>query len=206
MEKPILFSTQMIQAIIDGRKTQTRRIMKPQPVLNNGFWQWHGAGWCDNIKRVTPMPCHSMYNNAPYQPGDILWVRETVWQRLYRYPESEETFYWGSEFKYAATDEEPKVGNWVKRPSIHMPHKAARIFLMVNAIRAEKLQDISETDAIAEGVKHQWGINHNGEKTLEKVCTTVFKELWDSINAKRGYAWDVNPWVWVIEFERVNNI
>ena len=183
MEKPVIFSTQMIQAIIDGRKTQTRRIINP------------------------------LYKNEPYQPGDILWVRETWAWLPYWNCESEEAgycsgctqVYKGEHgcFLYKASMLDWEEG-W--HPSILMPRKAARIFLMVKAIRAEKLQDISETDAIAEGVNYQWGINHKGEKTIKKVCTTVFAELWDSLNKKRGYGWNTNPWVWVIDFEKLNDI
>ena len=80
-ERPILMNTDMVRAILEGRKTVTRRAMKPQPVLDGHFWRLGGAGWGDNISSFHPVPCHSLYNRAPYHPGDILWVRET-WTRL----------------------------------------------------------------------------------------------------------------------------
>ena len=216
MERPILFSTAMVKAILEGRKTQTRRVIKapvlrnvrePDKVLFDGKickFNWHGDDVIGGFE-IKPK----------YQPGDILWVRET-WCNY------NNKFYYKADKKcYGCTEdgicmprgierhvtcelcEGVGVEGYIRwRPSIHMPREAARIFLKVKAIRVEKLQDISETDAIAEGVNHQWEINHNGEKTLKKVCTTVFKEFWDSLNEKNGYGWDTNPWVWVIEFEK----
>ena len=192
--KPIIFSTPMVQAILDGKKTQTRRVIKIDDAPEN--WKISIAG--TSIVRTEPYDVKL----PRYAAGDILWVRETFCEVPYEY--NHIPIKGGHitipKYAYKADSERDYTGIW--KPSIHMPREAARIFLMVKAIRAEKLRDISETDAIAEGVNHQWGINHNGEKTLEKVCTTVFKELWDSLNEKRGYGWNTNPWVWVIEFER----
>jgi len=78
--KPILFNTEMVQAILDGRKTVTRRVIKPQPIHEDGFWKLGGAAWSDNINNLIPISCHSLYNRLPYKPGDILYVRET-WKK-----------------------------------------------------------------------------------------------------------------------------
>jgi len=192
--KPIIFSTPMVQAILDGKKTQTRRVIKIDDAPEN--WKISIAG--TSIVRTEPYDVKL----PRYAAGDILWVRETFCEVPYEHNHApiKGGHITIPKYAYKADSERDYTGIW--KPSIHMPREAARIFLMVKAIRAEKLRDISETDAIAEGVNHQWGINHNGEKTLEKVCTTVFKELWDSLNEKRGYGWNTNPWVWVIEFER----
>jgi len=197
--KPIIFSTPMVQAILEGRKTQTRRVMKPQPVLDNGFWRWCGAGWSDNIKKITPIPCHSMYNNAPYQPGDILWVKET-WQ----YKKYGNYGYAPSDFMYRADLNEIWVGPW--RSPRYMPRKAARIFLKVKDVRVERLQDITEEDARAEGFVAKIRHAKTYEDNIFNGSTTAREEFamyWDGINAKRGYGWETNPWVWVMEFEKV---
>ncbi len=150
--KPILFSTPMVQAILDGRKTMTRRIRKPLTL-------------------------------TPYKPGDILWVRETWYQH-----------YDGS---YAYRASAPENTGW--KPSIFMPHEAARIFLRVTDVRAERVQDITEEDAKAEGcmptiLDGVVFISAKGE----------FHAIWDNLNAKRGFGWDANPWVWVISFEQIS--
>lgn len=211
-EKPIIFSTPMVKAILEGRKTQTRRVVKPQPEFaqiyrykGKALYEGENRTWCWK-NHVSPDTWHEidwLLQFAPYQPGDILWVRETVWQRLYPYPESEEAFYWGSDFKYVATDEKPDTGLWVKRPAIHMPRKAARIFLLVKSVRVERVQDITDKDARAEGVI---GIPRSRELYQTDDYIYMFKHLWDSINAKREYSWNVNPWVWVIEFERMEGL
>lgn len=196
--KPIIFSTPMVQAILDGKKTQTRRVIKPQPIWDNGFWKWAGAAWSDNIKRVTPVPYHSMYNNAPYRPGDVLWVRETWCE--YGNIHNPHMGYW-----YKASGIEQPYMDSVKfkmckwRPSIHMPREAARIFLRVKTVRVERLQDITEDEAIKEGAKAYGPNNCSG--TSARIA---FAELWDNLNEKRGYGWESNPWVWVIEFEMIN--
>jgi len=152
--KPIIFSAEMVRAIIDGRKTQTRRVVKGNP----------------------------RYINPPYGSGDILWVRET-WA-------------YGQPYWYKATDEKNLVSNgsikW--RPSIHMPRAAARLFLRVTGVRVERLHDISDADAHAEGMDSP------------SYPIIQFKDLWRDINDKReGCTWDGNPLAWVVGFERVKN-
>lgn len=175
-ERPILFSTPMVQAILEGRKTQTRRIKYK----------------CD--------------------VGDVLWVRETF--NCLKLPIMENIEYW-----YKADENLKRLNpddKW--KPSIFMPRAAARIFLRVKAVRKEPLQNITEEDAINEGVETECmnpsqTIFHNENIEClkinclgcDKICVTGFMKLWNSLNAKRGCSWDSNPLVKVIEFERIHN-
>jgi hypothetical protein len=185
-ERPILFSGPMVRAILDGRKTQTRRVVKGLPYAPlafaeftaadpSGFW---GFGHANN-------PIHCIH--CPYgETGDRLWVRETHCK-------------YGGGFIYRAdygnlTPISDGVGGpW--KPSIHMPRVASRITLEIVSVRVERLQDISEADAMAEGVECCSGwIGHAGEPRR------IFCDLWKSINGPES--WAANPWVWVIEFRR----
>ena len=153
-------------------------------------------------------PC---IRKAPYQPGNILYVRETVWQKVGHYldidGETKGIFY--NEYKYVSTDDEPKVGwnhSWVKRPSIHMPKEAARIWLKVTDVRVERLQDITPKDAENEGVGNLFyediGYSENNYGTEVDSEYGIAKEqfawLWDSTIKKSDldrYGWNANPWV-----------
>lgn len=189
-ERPILMNTDMVRAILEGRKTVTRRVIKPQPVLDGHFWRLGGAGWGDNISSFHPVPCHSLYNRAPYHPGDTLWVRET-WTRL---PETPGGHFRprGVYYYKAGEDIRPEKyrGNgW--HPSIHMPREAARIFLRVTDVRVERLQDCGNMQAKDEGC----------------TCSSQFARLWDSTVKPADRAtlgWEANPWVWVISFEWIS--
>lgn len=191
MEKPILFSTPMVQAILEGRKTMTRRIVKGLPNDQSG---------CDLgiIKTTDGKLTGYGFETIPYQPGDILWVRET-WARLNDdyHPDDK-----GSIYVYKADhitgNDGPDLIKW--KPSIFMHRAAARIFLRVTDVRVERLQEILCGDMKREGCipptvtggqYQQWQRDY-------------WIPLWDAINAKRGYGWETNPWVWVIEFERAN--
>lgn len=193
--KPILFNTQMVRAILDGRKTCTRRIVKPQPTAHYG------------TQCIKP----------PYQPGDILYVRET-WERFEcRNCEGDEKGNCPKEpkksvldktcgcYMYRATDEISGDAKW--HPSIHMPKEAARIWLKVTDVRVERLQDITEDGAEAEGAIDNRGFIHSPENEYDRIYTAreYFIKIWDRTIKKSDfdiYGWDVNPWVWVIEFER----
>lgn len=189
--RPILFSTAMVQAILDGRKTQTRRVVKPQPEYTRGFVgpiHWIGDKDGKEIK-------------CPYgEPGDILWVRETWCPPHHLIPESG--------YVYKADDNRPF--RW--KPSIHMPFAAARIFLRVKSVRVERLHDISEADVIAEGIKSRvnrqvnqfTNIYATTDEDITKAFVAIqsFCSLWESINGPES--WDANPWVWVVEFERIS--
>jgi hypothetical protein len=215
-ERPILFSGAMVRAILDGTKTQTRRVVKQRDIdVEDGaaFFPCYVTGEPESI----PVPC-------PFgQPGDRLWVRET-WQfadwteegePYIRYqadkakigyfgndvPDGEalvETWETLSRTENYAIDNKAADRRW--RPSIHMPRWASRITLEVTGVRVERLQDITQADAEAEGIAFMREIPDVDEKL---TATQLYAALWNSINEKRGLGWDANPWVWVVEFRRV---
>ena len=186
--KPIIFSTPMVQAILDGKKTQTRRVIKVDDAPEN--WKISIAG--TSIVRTEPYDVKL----PRYAAGDVLWVRE-AWCKN----ENPNSPNYGG-YEYYADYEGAHCQSLIKwRSPIFMPREAARLFLKVKTVRVERLQDITEEDAKAEGC-----IDGKSKDVLEFDLTArdVFAKLWNSINAKRGYGWETNPWVWVIEFERIN--
>lgn len=199
--KPILFSTEMVQAILAGRKTQTRRIIKIKttPFIENLSEE--------SMKKHLESPgAREIYGG--YNAGDILWVRETsfeITERLRSFPLFQN---YTVDEKFLFKTDSPDIGchNW--KPSIFMPKEAARIFLKVTNVRVERLQDISEVDAIDEGIRKctldgcedLWE-NYNGFMGFYEAKDS-FQSLWQSINAKK-HPWESNPWVWVYEFERI---
>lgn len=197
--KPIIFSTPMVQAILEGRKTQTRRVIKDKDITNNFDIDVDGSAYA-YINPETGDSCPPTAI-AKYQVGDILWVRET-WSR----DESGEYVY---RTNYGTTEDDsfpPSIFKW--RPSIHMPREAARIFLKVTNVIVERLQDISEEDARAEGciTSHYKTGDGKFEDVLgfELTARDAFCELWQRLNLKRGYDWETNPWVWVVAFEKIS--
>jgi len=194
--KPILFSTPMVQAILRGEKTQTRRIMQEQPPCQLLSCGTSGRYWADN-----PEDLRAKYFRCKYEIGDILWVRETWHPKRHSFPI-------GLPFEYKATAKEdgnPIDEPW--KPSIFMPKEACRIFLKLINIRVEKLNDISESDAMAEGIvmnnKH-----NSGWYWMENVYSTdcpvlAYEKLWRKINGEKS--WAGNPFVWVYEFERTDD-
>lgn len=202
MVKPILFNTDMVRAILDGRKTQTRRIMKPQPILENRLWKLGDAGWSDNIKGFHPVPCHSLFNRVPYQPGDILYVRET-WmnpcEELCRNDTECDGCIYGKGYRYKADYRiDDSIEKW--HPSIHMPKEAARIWLKVTDVRVERLNEMTASESAKEGISLPKEFD-----TKERAYILAFADLWDSTIKKTDmdeYGWYGNPWVWRIEFER----
>ena len=192
--KPILFNTEMVRVILDGRKTQTRRPIDVD--ISNNFD-------CDPDGTVVAYmnpETGDMYDPleiAPYKQGDILYVRETFYPCKHVIIDGEQ------QYLYRATFEQPEKYPDFKpkwKPSIHMPKEAARIFLRVTNVRVERLQDITEEDARAEGVIAE---AHDDFSHTYPSHKHAFHKLWNSINLTRGYGWCSNPWVWVIEFERV---
>lgn len=215
--KPILFNTEMVKAILAGQKTQTRRVIKPQPTnprWNNIGW----LGWDDG---------HGYRMKSPCEAGDVLWVRETwsITDKCGLYPN------WptdGSHYIYKADDptcDAAKEARWY--PSIHMPKQAARFFLRVQEVRVELLQEMTDDDVSAEGAERfiqcpNEHVTYDPDGTLEdmcwntdccKVCEYITKScgelfgefVWNHTIPKNDlpkYGWDANPWVWVIEFER----
>ena len=178
--KPILFNTEMVRAILDGRKTCTRRL--PRKQIEEKYLEYEewvcavappGSTWLREKEFYEKYP--------PYKPGDILYVRETFIQV------SAHTFWYKADGKSWML----KDLRW--KPSIHMPKEAARIWLKVTDVRVERLQDMTDDDAEAEGC-------------FDYSSTALgFFDVWDSTIKKSDrdrYGWDANPWVWVIEFER----
>lgn len=257
--KPIIFSGPMVNAILEGRKTQTRSAIKPQPAADietATFPNKEIVGWKSSIRHKYG----SQTAHLPkYQPGDVLWVKET-WARLdctacdgdmsgrcFNIPVNGEGCYVYKASHYI-------TGDVCWRPSIHMPREAARLFLRNTGVRIERLQDIREEDAISEGVgkifdnltkekfdewntrcaaysgtpleppqdqqpyiNYLWhghfGKHGMGNKQSDSwayqfsgydSARDSYSSLWQLINAKRGFSWESNPWVWVYEFERIS--
>ena len=198
MLKPILFNSEMVQAILEGRKTATRRVIKPQPpqsailVMSKNPDVLHA--YDEEIEH--PGMDRRVYM-APYRPGDILYVRET-WCNVNK-PGVKPEYYYLADTVYC---EDYDRSEWRWRPSIHMPKEAARIFLRVKDVRAERLREIDEDGAIAEGLYKGWRLFGRGSLALS--ARQAFMWLWTYITRKSPAAetWACNPWVWVISFER----
>lgn len=205
--KPILFNTEMVRAILDGRKTCTRRVIK-LPENMNGIPVGKGGDSSNPLGFMYP----GCIKRPQYQPGDILYVRETIWQKVGHYldVDGETKGIFCHEYKYVATDEKPETGwdySWVKRPSIHMPKEAARIWLKVTDMRVERLQDITEEGAKKEGAIDNRGFIHSPDNEYDNIHTARehFVKIWNNTIKKSNfdrYGWNVNPYVWVVEFER----
>jgi hypothetical protein len=195
-ERPILFSGEMVRAILDGNKIQTRRVIVPQPPsLTEGVIFNPSAFAPDYGWYFRPYGGHA---KCPYgQPGDRLWVRET-WCNIMKDGLRPEIHYKADAERPYIEDYDPSEWKW--RPSIHMPRCASRINLLITNIRVERVQDISEEDAKAEGVVPTISEALWNDPIFTHLYRWPFALLWDAINEKRGYGWDVNPFVWVIEF------
>lgn len=227
-EKPILFKDDMIRAILEGRKCQTRRLLKPQPEqpgpgyyfdAYNGGPQWN---WWDKDHRQHL----GQIFKCPYgKPGDRLWVRENFLQLMHGQVTD-------GRVKYCASIDPRSTGTpkndgywWRKRPSIHMPRWASRITLEITDVRVERLQDISKEDAIAEGAQHfpdlpgknpwgqddRWSMEQpNSVDDCLGSARSAFGNYFCKLagNAPKGIhdprPWDANPWVWVVKFKRID--
>ena len=192
-EKPILFSGEMVRAILEGRKTQTRRVMKPQPFEDKSYVGGFGWPYSKNSSVAVGAPHIGGYCPYGHWEGGRLWVRET-WACHRELDEVVPRDCIGSVIWYLATQENkhPDIGK--TRPSIFMPQWASRIMLQITNVRVERVQDITDDDAIEEGVSR-------ANTSIPGYASTRFAKLWDSINAKRGFSWSSNPWVWVISFQ-----
>ena len=197
--KPILFSTSMVKAILDGKKTQTRRVIKIDDAPEN--WKISIAG--TSIVRAEPYDVKL----PRYAAGDILWVRETWSEHQEYYNNSAKVF---AEPHYIYKADGVYANKW--RPSIHMPKEAARIFLKVTDVRVERLQDITPTQCLKEGCNakqissYMKQLPFSNDDNFFISYRLSFKDIWDSTIKKQDldkYGWEGNPWVWVIEFERV---
>lgn len=213
--KPILFSTEMVRAILDGRKTCTRRICKDANEYTVPDMDFYNAdrrtyavhNFADNEQMEQ---LSTAERTCPICPGDILYVRET-WEHFdccccegdehgncYQEPQQNVLNKSYGCYMYRATDEIYGDARW--HPSIHMPKEAARIWLKVTDVRVERLQEIDGKGCVKEGIEEE-PLKHVGEDFVKGM----FHDLWDSTIKKSDldrYGWDANPWVWVIEFER----
>lgn len=226
--RPILFSTDMVRAILEGRKTQTRRLngLKYINEIPNAWFQVGiretGRFW-DSTKEACPNPLsikygfskvarpsnsESVYINCPYgKPGDFLWVRE-AWRLTQPYgPEDYHFGYKSGDFSsWEASEKFDFSTPDIWKPSIHMPFEAARIFLRIKSVRVERLQDITEIDAFAEGIQtlepNEAYYDYKKQAGSYATARGSFTSLWEKINGESS--WNANPWVWVIEFERIS--
>lgn len=182
-EHPIIFRSDMVQAILDGRKTQTRLVVEPHPKDISSY--------CHNQIFVAIFEGYSEQARCPYgKVGDLLWVREK-WQALHEYNHLSPKDIPVSDILYLA-DRPDMLWDARVRPSIFMPRWASRILLEITDVRVEKLKDISATDAMNEGMP--FGSLKPRQEFLQR---------WDAINKRRGYGSENNPWVWVIEFKTI---
>lgn len=196
--KPILFSTPMVQAVLNNSKTQTRRVIKPQPTGNDLDILTRSYGGTVNIYNLHcgltagDMGYEQTTIKCPYgQPGTKLWVRETWYQITNRNLDPGQVIY-----KADGWEQKDDDWNFKWRPSIHMPRWASRITLEIVNVSVERVQDISENDAWNEGVG-------GGQLNRFDIDGRIlYKCLWDSINGKK-YPWESNPFVRVIEFRKV---
>jgi len=221
---PMIFSTPMVQAILRGEKNQTRRIMNPQPK----------EGYTPEIYKGNDFKYHIESRKSPIlleddswhfaNKGDIIWVRETF---IEGYAMEDGNFMYdenGKEIPRTWYKADGDLGNWYNgtsdfpsenipwKPSIHMPKQACRTWLKVTDVRVERLQDISEEDAIGEGIipatkdKNTWKYGLEGWKwtDFEKTARGAYMKLWEQINGENS--WDLNPWVFVYKFDRLEGM
>ena len=217
-ERPILFKGDMVNAILEGRKTQTRRVVKPQfdadgepeemCATTSEGWQsaGHSGRWWDACNGDDQAAI-----NCPYgKPGDRLWVRETGWEPPETTPKMlrDGADTWPKYLYDASIDQTEhewcKEHAWKRRPSIFMPRWASRITLEITDVRVERLNDISEKDVMAEGC--EWidevpSLFSFGNEHTSRSPKNSFRSLWESINGPGS--WDENPWVWVVEFKKM---
>lgn len=195
MFKPILFNTEMVKAIQSGCKTQTRRIIKLPPGLGG---RPVGESGNPNNPLGFMYPCGIM--RPPCNKGDVLWAREAWYKDAGRYMYRAN---YNKDEKFYRNGREVEI-RW--RPSIHMPKEAARIFLRVKEVQVERLQDIKNYECVDEGAVKKPNITKRGDLVLHNRYREEFAQLWDTTIKPEDlgkYGWDANPWVWVIEFERI---
>lgn len=212
--KPILFSGPMIRALLEGRKTQTRRPVKPQPIYGDALgafpcWQFQHKG----ERWIYPNAREEILTFCPYgQPGDLLWVREKI-QPIFAegfehgsYPAPNWETGFGFAPRYVASD---GATEWIDgddnitsrcKPSIHMPRWASRLTLEITDVRVQRLQDISEEDALAEGAEKATPTTDGYVVDSHGTYLAGFEALWDSINGPLSFSRE-NPWVWALTFK-----
>jgi hypothetical protein len=220
--KPILFSTPMILALLNTKpgtwpaepvgpskpcKSMTRRVINPQPEYYFGEGRREMYKWKDGIFALKFYPENTTFlDHARYKVGDLLWVRET-WtcmdkddkhmKALIAYEDGYQAW-----VRFNDIERYKKCVKYLgeKRPSIFLQREAARLFLEVKSVRVERLQDISEMDAKAEGAAGVW---RNDCFPVREAPIAAFRMIWEPLNAKRGFSWESNPFVWVYQFMRV---
>lgn len=195
--KPILFNTEMVKAILEGRKTVTRRLIKPQPTYSpiDGL-SWKGYAYGTDLPPTKEGAAYNFLCKAPFKLGDILYIRETwsEWTDGYVYRA------WLGPFPQPG---KASVMKW--HPSLHMPKEAARIFLKVKNVRVEQLNDMNLDDFLNEGITLRPEAFNDPENAYWQA-KDAFSFLWNSTINKSDialYGWDASPWVWVIEFEQI---
>lgn len=226
-ERPVLFSAPMVRALLSGTKTQTRRVVKPQPGDEDGdllCGLYHPTIIVRGDEEPGPATFGAYTSDGrwaapcPYgQPGDRLWVRES-WSRdcdphwvMYRADGSAQRRSGGELFDACAAEELNPLARW--KPSIHMRREDSRITLEVTEVRVERLQAISEADAIAEGIEQsppehreagplQFHVRDANGSANFRTAVEAYEYLWESINGPSS--WEANPWVWVVAFRRVD--
>ena len=209
--KPILFNTDMVRAILDGRKTVTRRVVKPQPETFYVNGERRDIVNKNEIAfKVMAKGGKDCYTFPPYQPGDIIYVRET-WHKYIKRVGKGEDCHLTEFYGYKASVKNSEDSNTPWKPSIHMPKEAARIWLKVTNVRVERLLRMSHEAARQEGIHYcesPDGFTWKADTDMNNCYVTpsgAFEALWNSTINKADidrYGFDANPWVWVIEFER----
>lgn len=199
MTKPILFNTEMVKAILDGRKSCTRRIVKGF-IPNDAKWGYTAftPKGCISCRGTFADGYGEKFFKLPCEPNDILYVRET-WHKYTKRVGNGESCHLAEFYGYKASVANSEDANEPWKPSIHMPKEAARIWLKVTNVRVERLQEITEKGATEEGCIYDI------EYALGDSAKGHFSDLWNSIVKKADlntYGWDANPYVWVIDFER----
>ena len=224
-ERPILFSGAMVRKILAGEKSQTRRVITPQPE-HKQVHQYRGETIYDDehrmfcwkdlvLENIWDFPNNedrrALAGRCPYDaPGNHLWVRES-WGRFDAdHIINQKRFYYAADTLPGTDGDRIRLDYGYKyKPSIHMPKEASRITLEITSVRVERLQEISENDAVAEGVGEAVSdasgvIGYGNDSTRYPVnFRNGFHLLWDEINEDRGFGWDSNPFVWVVAFVRV---
>ncbi len=213
--KGLPMSQEMVIAILERRKDMTRRVMRPQPVLDGLLWTFGGAAWDFRSKRVPVIPCHGMANRNPYgMPGDLCYIKEKWALRQGRdgvspSQVSPRWFYREPVWFGCGDGSEPDTGQqrgrW--RSGRFMPQWASRILVRITDVWVEQVQNISIRDCIREGIRHdatpeelRWIMATESGDYRHKEA---FAALWDSINAARGFGWAANPWNWAYTIEIV---
>lgn len=231
-ERPIIFSGPMVRELLSGTKTQTRRVVKPQPPAwtNFALKACNGWAWIDDLTD----PRHGFPDGkeaifCPFGvPGDRLYVKEATWiwcekrpngtsasgRKKYRYvPVGRNVVYCADQAKPTERIDDDPTHTWRYKAARFMPRWASRIALEITGVRVQRVQEITDEDARAEGSfldrcacmprAKDRGIMASFTLQQCHIHGSEFRYLWDSINAKRGYGWDVNPWVFVLDFRRV---